>query len=401
MTTSHHVVIVGGNDSSLPLAPLPGVRLSMIQTADKATDHQRTSVDDFIVVEALDVTTLTTEMARLHRAWPITAAVSFYEPVVLPTAIVADRLGVHSNPVAAVHTARNKALTRRALAAAGVPQLPWRECLRPADAVAFLRELDGAPVIVKPVTGGGSAGVRLVADAVGVLEAWAALADLPGWALLDNPDRIMLAEQVLPGREFSVEAMSRDGRHEIVAVTRKFTTGAPHYVEVGHVQPASVTDPERAAIEARVVSTLAAIGHEVGPTHTEVMLDGDDVWIVETHTRFGGDQIWELSQLTTGRHFATETIAALLDRPAPEPAGSVGGAAVRFLTGTATDPAKPVAESCGGATVLRVHRTAVVPSGPLTDYSRRAGYVLTVAESPTAALNAALYTARQLEEVTV
>jgi biotin carboxylase len=223
------------------------------------------------------------------------------------------------------------------------------------------------------------------------------LADLPDWALLDNPDRIMLAEQVLPGLEFSVEAMSRDSRHEIVAVTRKFTTGAPHFVEVGHVQPATVTSAEWANIEARVASTLAAIGHEVGPSHTEVMLDGDDVWVIETHTRFGGDQIWELTQLTTGRHFATETIAALLDRPAPEPGGSVGAAAVRFLTQPSTGPTQPLPEPASDATVLRVYRPAAAPTGPLTDYSRRCGYVLMVAETPTAAMDAALDTARQLE----
>ena len=61
------------------------------------------------------------------------------------------------------------------------------------------------------------------------------------------------------------------------------------------------------------------------------MVDGLDVGVIETHTRFGGDQIWELTQLTTGRHFATETIFALLGLPAPEPGDRHGAASMRKL----------------------------------------------------------------------
>jgi biotin carboxylase len=306
-------------------------------------------------------------------------------------------MGLRGNPVTAVRTARNKALTRRALAAAGVPQQPWRECAEPADAIAFLQELAGSPAILKPVTGAGSAGVRLVTDAAGVRDAWAALTGLAGWALLDNPGKVMIAEGVLTGRELSVEAMSRDGRHEVVAVTEKATTGAPHFVEVGHVQPAALTPAGHAAVVARVRAALSAIGHLVGPSHTEVMVDGTEVGIVETHTRFGGDQIWELTQLTTGRHFATETIAALTGRTAPTPLEYVGGAAIRFLTRELADPAPTPAPV--PARILRVHRAAA-PAGPLTDSSRRTGYVLAAADNPAAAASAALAYASDLEGVT-
>lgn len=53
--------------------------------------------------------------------------------------------------------------------------------------------------------------------------------------------------------------------------------------------------------------------------------------VIETQTRFGGDQIWEMVQLTTGRSLAAETVAAMLDASAPDPAPAVGGAAIRFL----------------------------------------------------------------------
>jgi hypothetical protein len=130
------------------------------------------------------------------------------------------------------------------------------------------------------------------------------------------------------------------------------------------------------------------------------MVDGADVGIIETHTRFGGDQIWELTQLTTGRHFATETIAALVDLAAPAPREQVGAAAIRFLTHERPSAPPPPAPVVDGAQILRVHH-ALVPAGPLTDSSRRAGYVLAAADNPTAAASAALATACNLEGVTL
>ena len=100
----------------------------------------------------------------------------------------------------------------------------------------------------------------------------------------------MIAEAVLSGSEFSVEAMSVDGRHEILAITGKLTTGEPEFVELGHWQPAELRSDQRDAVVNRTVEILDAIGHRTGPSHTEVMVDGPNIGLIETHTRFGGDR---------------------------------------------------------------------------------------------------------------
>ena len=40
-----------------------------------------------------------------------------------------------------------------------------------------------------------------------------------------------------------MEAISYEGTHTCLAVTKKFTTGDPHYIEIGHLQPAPL-EPE-------------------------------------------------------------------------------------------------------------------------------------------------------------
>src|SRR5215217_8362027 len=147
--------------------------------------------------------------------------------------------------------------------------------------------------------------------------------------------------------------MSVNGRHEILAVTGKLTTGEPEFVELGHWQPAELALDRREAVVSRTIEILDAIGHRIGPSHTEVMVNGLDVGVIETHTRFGGDQIWELTQLTTGRHFATETIFALLGQTAPEPGERHGAAAMRKLDWANPDHVDAIERRDG---VVRVSR---------------------------------------------
>lgn len=379
-STIRHLVIVTGNDSSLPVVQPPDTLITLIQTPDRATDFQRSAVHRYFEVPQLDADSLTDLLRRIHYETPITALACYLEAGILAAAVAAARLGIRSNPVAAVHAAHNKALTRQALERHGIPQQPWRLCHGLDEIAAFRHTLAGAPIVVKPVTGAGSAGVRLVRDDDDLHAAWAAISGLKWWALQHNPIHAVIAEGLLSGTEFSVEAMSVDGRHEVLAVTGKLTTGAPEFVELGHWQPAELSSDQRDAIVSRTIEVLDAIGHRTGPSHTEVMVDGHDVGLIETHTRFGGDQIWELTQLTTGRHFATETAFALLGLEAPAPGPRHGAAAMRKLDWADPDRIDDAERHDGveRVSVPKQHRpedvTAIADSSDLT------GYVLTVGD---------------------
>ncbi len=378
--STSHIVVISGNDSSLPVVRPPDTTITLVQTPDRATDFQRSAVDRFIEVPEISAESLIELLRPIHHETPVTALACFLESAILAAAIAADALDIPSNPVDAVRTAHNKALTRQALERHGVPQQPWRLCHSLDEVVAFRNALADAPIVVKPVTGAGSAGVRLIRTDADLRAAWYSIGGLKWWALLDNPENVVIAEAVLPGGEFSVEAMSVDGRHEILAITGKLTTGAPEFVELGHWQPAELRSDQRDAVVNRTVEILDAIGHRTGPSHTEVFVDGVDVGVVETHTRFGGDQIWELTQLTTGRHLATETIFALLGLPAPEPGDRHGAAAMRKLDWA--DPAHldGASQREGVVRVSRPSRQGREDVIAITDSSDLDGYVLTVGD---------------------
>jgi len=388
-TPTSHLVIVSGNDSSLPLVRPPDTTITLVQTPDRATDFQRSAVDRFIEVPEISAASLIELLRPIHTTTPVTALACFLESAILAAAVAADALSIPSNPVEAVRTAHNKFLTRRALKQHGIPQQPWRLCRSLDEVVAFRNSLAGAPIVVKPVTGAGSAGVRLIRNGDDLRSAWDSIGGLKWWALLDNSENAVIAEAVLSGNEFSVEGMSVDGHHEIVAITGKLTTGEPEFVELGHWQPAQLSDDQRDAVVDRTIEILDAIGHRTGPSHTEVMVDGLDVGVIETHTRFGGDQIWELTQLTTGRHFATETIFALLGLPAPEPSDRHGAAAMRKLDWANPDRIDEIEQHDGVVRVSRPSQHRPEDVTAIADSSDLTGYVLTVGDDVRAAWNLA------------
>jgi biotin carboxylase len=120
-----------------------------------------------------------------------------------------------------------------------------------------------------------------------------------------------MAEEFLDGQELSVEGFSAFGKHQILQITTKETTGAPHFIETGHRQPTVLSSAEEGDIKRCVTFLLDLIGHVIGPSHTELRLTSRGPRIIETHTRPGGDGISDLTELTTGVDVFQETLKVL------------------------------------------------------------------------------------------
>ncbi|MYS19829.1 Biotin carboxylase [Streptomyces sp. DvalAA-14] len=210
----------------------------------------------------------------------VCAVFSFTEFGLLPAALLSEALGLPSVPVGAVLRTRNKLLMRHALAGAfDGPQFGVVGRDEPAA--------DVFPLVAKPIEGSGSRGVEFVADPAEYLRRRTELAGL-------------LWERCVDGPEYSVEAVSFDGRHRILGITAKRTTGRPHFIETGHAVPAPLDPAVREEIDAAVRRCLDALGVNVGASHTEVKVENGRALIVETHTRAGGDRIPLLTRLVSG-----------------------------------------------------------------------------------------------------
>lgn len=150
------------------------------------------------------------------------------------------------------------------------------------------------PLICKPRDNSGSRGVKLCRD---LTELDSCIKEALGVSKLDT----VLVEEFIEGREFSIEGLHYDGKSEVIQFTEKKTTEFPYNVELGHKQPANLTDEQRDAIREIVSKIGAALKFENCPSHTELKVNDRGIFVIETSPRLGGDYITStLTPLSTG-----------------------------------------------------------------------------------------------------
>ncbi|GAA4626059.1 ATP-grasp domain-containing protein [Cellulomonas oligotrophica] len=300
---------------------------------------------------------------------------------------LADRLGTGcAVDVVVSRTLRDKAATRRAtrdLACGRVRHV----VLGPDEDLAAAAAV-GLPCVVKPLDGEASIGVSIVTTTP---ELVSAVARARG---ADGAGRC-LVEELVDGPEFSVETFSIAGRHEVLAVTEKFTIpGSP--VEQGHLIPARVAPDVRAALARATRDVLDAVGLTDGPAHTELIASEDGPRLVESHDRLGGDRIALLVELATGvgytelvaRHGARLPIAPAEVVPTRDRAAAVWYSASAPATPATVGDVAGVDEARGLPGVERVEVLKPVGTSmrPIAGSFDRPALALATANDPDAAV---------------
>lgn len=237
---------------------------------------------------------------------------------------VASQMGLVGNSMDAMEKSTNKHLMRMAFEAHGDPS-PKSILTDDPNSV----DLDSLkfPVIVKPTDRSGSRGITKLESAEGLHDAICR-------AVEQSFEKKALVEEFAVGQEYSVEYISFCGQHHFLALTHKFTTGAPHFIETGHLQPAPVSIATENNIRRVVEHALDSLGVENGASHTEVKVDGNgQVRLIEIGARMGGDFIGsDLVEMSTGVDFVRAVIdIALGNTPDLSPRYKGRTAAVRFI----------------------------------------------------------------------
>ena len=173
------------------------------------------------------------------------------------------------------------------------------------------------PLICKPRDNSGSRGVKLCRD---LTELDSCIKEALEVSKLDT----VLVEEFIEGREFSIEALHYDGKSEVIQFTEKKTTEFPYNVELGHKQPANLTDEQRNQIRA-IISKIASCMHfENCPSHTELKVNERGIFLIETSPRLGGDYITStLTPLSTGINLEDQLLHISLGEPVDTTTGRV------------------------------------------------------------------------------
>ena len=160
-----------------------------------------------------------------------------------------------------------------------------------------VKALDGR-CIVKPSDNAGSRGVTLLEGGEKTEEELRRAYD---YSKGNSRNGIVMVEEFMSGAEVSVEAMTVNGKTEIISITDKYITPPPYFVEIAHSEPSRLGGEIQERIREVALQAIRAIRLQNGPSHTEIKVTEEGPKVVEIAARLGGDFITSrLVPLSTG-----------------------------------------------------------------------------------------------------
>ncbi|MBW3638602.1 MAG: siderophore biosynthesis protein [Actinobacteria bacterium] len=228
----------------------------------------------------------------------------------VPTALIADYLGLPGKDWRAALRGKDKGLMRRTLAGVGLHAVWARQVVADEPLPADLP----LPAVVKPRSGVASEDVYLVATRE---EAQARVAEIAA----RRPGVPLLVEEFLDGPLHTLETLGDGRRLRVLGGFRTTLGPPPTFVEErldwcpdlpGHVQQ-------------QVLDQLAALGVGFGACHTEFVVDRGRARLVEVNYRVIGDSceflLADLLNEPLFEHVLRLHLGDSLPQPAPPAAG--------------------------------------------------------------------------------
>jgi len=365
-------VLVGGSRSQLGLleqARALGHEVCVVDgaaTAPLLAEAEIGIVRNFVEVDAV------LEDLRTNEVKPIAIATMGSDQAVLPTARLAERLGLPGLPVRTAETVADKRRMRAAFEAAGVTTAAGREVASAEDAAAAFV----GPSVLKPVDGSAQRGVTEVRSADEIPAAFER-------ALAASRTGAVVLERYLEGDELTINGFLLDGEYFPMSITKRLLHPPPPLgVCIAHRYPSGLSAERERELFDLAHRASTAVGIETGPSYVQVRED----FVIEVGARLGGGKDAELAKLVTGFDAIRANVLWALGRLGPtdlqrgEAAATHGQ--VRFVV---APPGRIVRLDASPAVALDgVHEAGfywregmVLP--PLTSGAERLGYLVLTA----------------------
>lgn len=359
-----------------------GLSVVAVDRNPKAPGLSRADIAE--AVDPLDVNALT-DLARAHQVAGVLSIA--HDPSSVPAAEVATRLGLRGLPPAIAWLCRNKRLTRQRLSETLPRYSPSWCLLRSREDLPEVPRKLTFPLVLKPTDASGSKGV-IVVDSPEDLDSGYA------YALRYSVEGILLAEELLRGREVSMETLTFGGQTCVAAITDKQTTAPPFCAEIGHAVPSTLPEAAQQALTEAMEQIAQAFELHECPGHAEWYLTEHGPKLVELAARLGGGCITShLVPLATGINMIRAAIKIALGEPPDITPTRRRGASIRFLA-----PPAGVVHTVEGVRTAMEQPGVVEVTCPLKpgdcvrnieNSDQRTGYVIAEgASAPEAARNA-------------
>ncbi len=312
-----------------------------------------------------------------------------------------DELGLSGITYEQATCATNKHLMREAFEKGNAPSPKSILTKNMEDAWAQFMAFDGDGIL-KPSRNSGSRGIAKVEKGKESKDSFVKKYEV---ALNESRDKSVLIEQFIEGPEFSIEIIVWNRKINVLAVTDKKTTGAPHFVELGHNQPSCYSTTDVETLKKAAIAGVKALGVNNCACHAEAKLMNGKAYLMEIGARLGGDFIsTELTHLSTGINMVAAAInCALGIEPCLQPTEEKHSVCIRYFC-----PKAGQLISISNTAILKDPRVYnweiyhkegdVIPE--VTSSLCRSGHVIVIEKTPQKAIELADRLIREVKMVT-
>jgi biotin carboxylase len=288
------LILLGASEQGIIAAKKCGYEVIVIANRNEGITKIITEHSEIIFFSNIKDTSQTYKVAKeIFKGYSnIKLIISFTELGLETASFLSEKFHLPCNPEKVVKKTREKSLMRMAFQNNSNLQLDVSvysgyvsELPKKIEAIL--------PAIVKPNDGFGSKNISLINDQSTWLK----------WIRENRSSKEKwIVEPFIDGPEYSVETVTVKGSHYILGITQKETTGIDGFIEIGHSAPALIDEQQELQIINTVKESLDSLGVLYGPGHVEFKWDikRQRTFIIELHTRPGGDNIPFLHYLSCG-----------------------------------------------------------------------------------------------------
>ena len=273
-----NILIIGAGDFQLPLVQRASRSYNVLLAAPVISDAFKPYIADSLLTDVRDKERIL-EYAREHSVCGVITDQT--DIAVRSVAYVAENLGLPGIGYETGHLFTDKSLMRKRMTELGIKLLPNRTVSSLEEALAYYDEI-GGNVSIKPLDTQGSRGVQICRSANDLKSKYE---EASRW----SSNHSVLIERYATGREFLVEGLAVDYEFRNLCIGDTLYFDLPDaFAAKSRIFPTVVDDELRQRVLDLNTKIITGFGLRQGITHSEFIMNGDDIYLIETAARGGG-----------------------------------------------------------------------------------------------------------------
>ncbi len=272
------ILVVGAGTFQLPLVEYASNYYDVILAAPVIDNKFKKHIKDSILVDVRDKNRIL-DFAKKNN---IIGVVTDQTDIAVRTvAFVADSLGLPGIGYETGCLFTNKSLMRKKLIELGIDVLPCKTVNSLKEALEFYHEYR-CSVILKPIDTQGSRGVSKCDTEEEIIEKY-------DYASKWSSDSSVIIEKYATGREFVVEGMAYNYEFKNLCIGDTDFFNLPDtFAAKTRIFPSTADEALTKRVYDLNMKIITGFGLKQGITHSEFIMDGDNIYLIETAARGGG-----------------------------------------------------------------------------------------------------------------